>query len=377
MNDSGSEKPGGPENRTLEQLRQEISRTDREILTFLNRRAELCLAVGRIKAATDDAIFKPFREKEVLQQLVGSNPGALPEDHLRAIYREILSSSRKLQRPDKVVYLGPEGTFSYFAGVELLGGSTDFEPRGSLADVFAAVAAREAALGVVPLENSLHGSVGQNLDFFLRYPVFIQAEIYCRVSHCLLSAGDGLEAVQTVYSHPRALEQCAAWLDAHLPRAECVPVSSTAAAARRAAGRREYAAIGHSRLADMFSLKILAARIEDMPDNWTRFVTIGPDMPAVSGRDKTSLLFTLPDRSGALSDVLSVLARGNINMKKLESRPLKTDQWQYLFFADVECDLNDDEYSGLMRELSGKCHSLKILGSYPAGRNVDEGCARP
>lgn len=373
MNDSGSQKPHQAADGNLAQLRQDISRTDQEILALLNRRAELCVAVGRVKSVTDDAIFKPFREKEVLRQLVGSNAGILPEDHLRAIYREILSSSRKLQRPETVVYLGPEGTFSYFAGVELLGGSTDFEPRGSLQEVFSAVAGKRAALGIVPLENSLLGSVGQNLDFFLRHPVFIQAERYCRISHYLLGAGDGLSGIRTVYSHPRALEQCAGWLDAHLPEAECVPVSSTAAAARKAAGQPSLAAIGHSRLADMFALNVLAAEIEDMPDNWTRFVVIGPETPMVSGRDKTSLLFTLPDRSGALAAVLSVLARSSINMKKLESRPLKADQWQYLFFADVECDLSDDEYADLLRELAASCHTLKILGSYPAGRYLNEG----
>ena len=303
----------------------------------------LCVAVGRVKSATDQTIFKPFREKEVLKQLIGNNTGVLPEDHLRAIYREILSSSRKLQRPEKVVYLGPEGTFSHFAGVELLGSSTDFQPCGSLAEVFAAVAARRASLGIVPLENSLYGSVGQNLDFFLKYQVFIQAEIYCRISHYLMGPGGGLDAIKTVYSHPRALTD-----------------------------RKDQAAIGHGKLADMCSLNILAAGIEDTPDNWTRFIVIGQESPPGSGRDKTSLLFTLPHQSGALARVLAVLARSDINMKKLESRAMKADRWQYLFFADVECDLGDDEYSDLLRELADNCHTLKILGSYPAGRYMGE-----
>ncbi len=372
MNDDASDKPSGSVDEQLERLRRDINRTDQDILALLNRRAELCVAVGRVKAVTDDSIFKPFREKEVLQHLVGSNTGALPEDHLRAIYREILSSSRKLQRSQKVVYLGPEGTFSYFAGVELLGSSTAFEPCGSLAEVFAAVAGRRATLGIVPLENSLHGSVGQNLDFFLKHHVFIQAEIYCRISHHLMGAADGMAAIRTVYSHPRALEQCAGWLEAHLPEAECVPVASTAVAARRVDGRPTAAAVGNAKLAEMFSLKILAAGIEDMPDNWTRFIVIGPETPAGGARDKTSLLFTLPHRSGALAEVLSVLARSNINMKKLESRAMKADQWQYLFFADVECDLSDDEYAGLLKELADNCHTLKVLGSYPAGRYMDE-----
>ena len=371
MDESRAREPLEPVEGKLDRLRLEINRTDQEILALLNRRAELCVAVGRVKSATDQTIFKPFREKEVLQQLIGNNTGVLPEDHLRAIYREILSSSRKLQRPDKVVYLGPEGTFSYFAGVELLGSSTDFQPCGSLAEVFTAVAGRGASLGIVPLENSLYGSVGQNLDFFLRHPVFIQAEIYCRISHYLVGAGDGPEGITAVYSHTRAFEQCAGWLDAHLPEAERVPVSSTAAAVDRVAGRKDLAAIGHGKLADTRSLNILAAGIEDAPDNWTRFIVIGPEAPRGSGRDKTSLLFTLPHQSGALARVLALLARSDINMKKLESRAMKADQWQYLFFADVECDLGDDEYTDLLRDLADNCHTLKILGSYPAGRYVN------
>ncbi len=372
MNDSRSQDLSASIDGKLDQLRREINRTDQDILALLNRRAELCVAVGQVKSATDQTIFKPFREKEVLQQLIGNNTGVLPEDHLRAIYREILSSSRKLQRPQKIVYLGPEGTFSYFAGVELLGSSSDFQACGSLAEVFAAVAGKRASLGIVPLENALYGSVGQNLDFFLKHPVFIQAEIFCRISHYLMGAGDGLDGIRAVYSHARALEQCAGWLDARLPGAERVPVSSTAAAVGKVADRRDTAAIGHSKLADMSSLNVLAAGIEDTPDNWTRFIVIGPELPRGSGRDKTSMLFTLPHQSGALARVLAVLAGSDINMKKLESRAMKADQWQYLFFADVECDLGDDEYADLLRELAENCHTLKILGSYPAGRYMDD-----
>lgn len=372
MDEAPPHTTGTPADRDLTQLRREINRIDQEILALLNRRAELCVSVGRVKSATDQTIFKPFREKEVLQQLIGNNTGVLPEDHLRAIYREILSSSRKLQRPQKAVYLGPEGTFSYFAGVELLGGSTEFQSCGSLAEVFATVAAKRAALGIVPLESSLYGSVGQNLDLFLKYPVYIQAEIYCRLSHFLMGAGRGLDGIRTVYSHARALEQCAGWLDAHLPEAGRVPVSSTAAAVDKVIEDKTLAAIGHSKLGDMNELNILASGIDDIPDNWTRFIVIGPESPRGSGRDKTSLLFSLPHQSGALARVLTVLAGSDINMKKLESRAMKADQWQYLFFADVECDLGDDEYADLLRELADNCHTLKILGSYPAGRYMDE-----
>jgi len=364
--------PAGVNTDSLAELRREIDGTDREILALLNRRAGLCREVGRLKSGSAQGVFKPFREKEVLEQLTRDNPGLLPDDHLRAIYREILSSSRKLQQPQKAVYLGPEGTFSYFAGVEMLGGSTEFEPCRSLDEVFRTVAEKEAALGIVPLENSLQGSVGRNLDLFLTYPVYIQAEIYCRIGHHLMGSGRTLTDVTSVYSHPRALEQCTGWLDSHLPEAAVIPARSTAAAARAVIGRPEHAVVGHRKLAEMFSLNLFATHIEDMPDNWTRFVVVGPDLPAGGHRDKTSLLFTLPDRSGALVEILTVLARRQINMKKLESRPLKAEAWRYMFFADVECDLRDDEYAGMMRDLADNCHTLRILGSYPAGKYLDD-----
>ncbi|MDY6825417.1 MAG: prephenate dehydratase [Thermodesulfobacteriota bacterium] len=357
---------------SLADLRRDINKTDDRLLELLNRRARLCKAVGAVKSETEETVFKPFREKEVLSRLVKANPGILPEDHLRAIYREILSSSRKLQKPQQAVYLGPEGTFSFFAGMELLGSSTDFEPCRNLDEVFAAVAGGRASLGIVPLENSLQGSVGQNLDLFLKYDVYIQAEIYCRISHYLMGAGDGLSAVKTVCSHARALEQCMGWLDTHLPDVDLVPVRSTAAAADKAAERPEWAAIGHKNLANRFALNFFASHIEDTPDNWTRFIVIGNDPPTGGNRDKTSLLFTLSDRSGALVNVLQLLARSNINMRKLESRPLLSESMRYIFFADVECDLTDEEYDGLKAELVEHCHTLRILGSYPAGQYMDD-----
>ncbi len=357
--------------RKLTELRQEIDYTDKTIVDLLNKRAGLCQVVGELKSGSSQQVFKPFREKAVLERLIQENPGLLPEAHLRAIYREILSSSRRLQQPEKVVYLGPEGTFSYFAGVEMLGSSTCFEPCARLTDIFSAVAEKKAALGIVPLENSLQGSVGQNLDLFFHYPVYIQAEIYCRISHHLMGAGDDLGRVSTVYSHPRALEQCSGWLEARLPEAALVPLPSTAAAVRRIAGRPERAVIGHCKLAEMFDLNMMVADIEDMPDNWTRFAVIGPELATGGGRDKTSLLFTLPDRSGALVRILTVLAGRGINMKKLESRPMKQKNWEYLFFVDVECDLTDNEYTEMKKELADSCQTLRILGSYPAGRYMD------
>jgi chorismate mutase / prephenate dehydratase len=352
-------------------LRKSIDETDQQLLRYLNQRASLCIEVGKIKAEAKDAVFKPSREKELQQRLIRENPGPLPEDHLLTIYREILSSSRRLQRPQEIVYLGPEGTFSYLAGLEYLGRSADFRPCKDLTEVFHCVACKDAELGIIPLENSLQGSVGQSLDLFLKYTVYVQAEIFCKISHSLLSNETELSAVTTVYSHPQALQQCSGWLRAHLPHAGIVPMESTAAAAKRVTEVKSSAAVAHVKLSEMLGLNVLSRNIEDLPDNWTRFMIIGPSMPVGGNHDKTSLLFTLPDKSGALVSVLMLLAEKQINMKKLESRPLRSEKWQYVFFADVECDLTLEKHAKLRKDLADACHSLRILGSYPSGPYLD------
>lgn len=355
----------------LDGVREAIDTVDRDILALLNRRAGLSLEVGRLKAGSDEPVFKPFREKEVLEALSRENPGPLPDEHLRAIYREIMSSSRRLQRTQKVAYLGPEGTFSYFAAVSYLGKSADFEARRTIDEVFEAVSLRDAELGVIPLENSLQGTVGQSLDLFLRHEVFIQAELYCKISHALLSKGEDMSRIEEVYSHPQPLAQCGGWLKAHLPMARIVPTDSTAAAARRVIYNPKAAAIGHVKLSEMLGLNVLASRIEDLPDNWTRFLVIGPAETKAGNRDKTSILFNLPDKPGALSAVLGRLAGEGINLTKLESRPLRGEKWKYVFFADLQCDLGREEFARMLSELRAELHSLRILGSYPAGPYLD------
>ncbi len=362
--------PGSLEEALLE-IRHGIDAVDDEIVALLNKRAALSLEVGRRKDGRASAIFKPFREQEVLARLTAANPGPLPNNHLIAVYREILSSSRRLQRPERVAYLGPEGTFSHFAAMAALGHSPDFLPQTTIGDVFAAVAGKQADLGVVPLENSLQGTIGQSLDNFQRYNVFIQAEITCRVSHALLSTATSLDAVEIVYSHPQPLAQCAGWLKTHLPRAKVIPTDSTAAAAARLAGEPNAAAIGHLRLAAMHGLNVLASPIEDLPDNWTRFFIIGPEDTKQQTRDKTSLLFTVPNKPGSLHQVLAHLAGEGINLTKLESRPIRGEKWQYFFFADLQCDLTREEYKKLLATLTENTHSLRILGCYPAGPQVD------
>jgi chorismate mutase/prephenate dehydratase len=368
---------GNEIDKRLGELRDEIDALDGKLLALLNARAACSIEVGRIKAGASDQVFKPSREKALLEKLIIENEGPLPEKHLRAIYREILSSSRRLQRPQRVAYLGPEGTFSYFAGVEFLGHNADFVSKPGLEDVFRAVTDGDCELGIIPLENSLHGTVGQSLDMFLSYPAFIQSELFCKINQSVLGRAESLTEVKTVYSHPQPLAQCSRWISTHMPEARIIPTESTAAAADRAAREPGAVAIGHKGLAKLFSLEILASGIEDLADNWTRFVVVGQATGKGEDNDKTSLLFTLPDTPGSLVTVLETLSQRGINMKKLESRPIRGEKWKYVFFVDVECDLENREYADVLETLKRQCHTLRLLGSYPAGPHLEVSEAEP
>ena len=353
----------------LSDLREAISAVDERILELLNKRASISLAVGKAKRDVKaDDIFRPGREAALLRDLLAANPGPLPEEHLRAIYREIISSSRQLQRPQRVAFLGPEGTFSHIAGLELLGSLASFHPQRNMAEVFRAVEEGDCDIGVVPLENSLQGSVGQSFDLFSRHSLHIRAETFLRIRHSLLSSERDLTSVHTVYSHPQPLAQCGGWLGSHLPRARVVPMESTAAAAHHIVGEPGAAAIAHAALADTLGLHVLAQGIEDLPGNWTRFVVVGRTPADRPGTDKTSILFTVSDTPGSLAAVLQRFSSAGVNMRKLESRPLPGNSWKYIFFADLECDLFEERYAPVLKELEQHCHSIRVLGSYPSGK---------
>ena len=367
----------------LHALRDAIDAADRELLRLLAQRAGISLEIGRVKAQMSatgrpDNIFNPLREQQVLDNLASWNTGVLPRRHIEHIWREIFSSSRALQRPVRVAYLGPEGTFSHQAALEYLGASSDFTPQTNLADVFRAVYEYRCDMGIAPLENSLHGSIGQVLDLFLEYSLEIQAELYYRINHSLLSRERALADVHVIYSHSQPLGQCGAWLRANLPQARLVPLESTAAAARRAAEEPGGAAIAHRSLAAPLHLRLLAAQIQDAPNNWTRFAVIRQRPESSTAEEAwpqegtiSSLLFTVPDKAGALAAVLNVLAQAGLNMRKLESRPLRTEDWKYAFFADLECNLKSPQLMPVLAQLGGLCAHCRILGVYPAGPRLD------
>ncbi|WP_319471856.1 prephenate dehydratase [uncultured Pseudodesulfovibrio sp.] len=349
----------------LADLRVKIDSLDKQIVDLLNKRAQVSLGVGRYKAAHNEPIYKPFREQEVLNKIADSSPGPLPDTHLRTIYREIMSSSRHLQRPERVVYLGPEGTFSYFAAIEHMGSAAALTPKNNFEEIFRAVAEEGAELGVIPLENSIEGTVGQVVDLFMKYKVYIQAEVFSRISHSLMSNAENLEDVEVIYSHPQPLGQCRDWLRNNMRDVPTIPMESSAEAAALVAGKKAAAVVGHVKLADMHGMNVLAQNIEDMPDNWTRFLIIGAAPSTEDRRDKTTILFTLPDKPGALARVLSTIALQSINMTKLESRPFKGEKWKYVFFTDLECDLTNERHEEVLEDLRQQCHTLRVLGTYP------------
>ena len=363
--------------RPLPVLRQAIDEVDGELLRLFNQRAQLSLEVGRLKASTTSQgkpmpIFDPRRESALLTRLAERNEGPLDTEHIMRLWREILSVSRALQRPYSAAYLGPEGTFSYFAGIEYLGSATRFQPCGNFTEIFQRVTSGQCDCGIVPLENSIQGTVGQSFDLFARTDVIILGEFFARISHSLLSHARSLLEIKKVYSHPQPLGQCGTWLRTHLPQAGLVAVESTAEAARLAAEDPQTAAVGHYRLGELMQLETLASGIEDNPSNWTRFVLIGaPDHAPLSkggeGPHRSSLLFTLRDKPGALAAVLEALAERGVNMRKLESRPLAGECWKYVFFADVECDMEESAFAPLIERLGELCTSFRILGSYPEG----------
>lgn len=359
-----------PQDDPLAGLRARIDETDSRLLELLNHRARLSLEVGRLKARTGMPVYRPKREEALLQALAKANEGPLRDGHLMAIYREILSASRDLQRTLHVAYLGPEGTFSGVACLEYFGRSIAAEAMPGLAEVFQAVSRRDCEFGIVPLENSRYGTVVDTLDLFAEHDVHIVGEWVSRIRLSLLSKERSLSDVGTVYSHSQPLGQCASWLRAHAPSARQVSVESTAAAARKASLEKGAAAVAHAALAGRFDLAVLAGNIEDCADNKTRFFIIGPGPYKNEGEeaDKSSIVFALADKPGSLAAVLGILASAGLNLSKLESRPLRGEQWKYLFFADLDSDIT--AAPELLDSLREHCLRLRVLGAYAAATDA-------
>ena len=357
-----------PNPQSLTDLRRAIDAVDDQVLALLNRRAGLAADVGRLKSETaPEALFHaPKREREILARLEAENAGPFPRAAIRTIFQEIMSACLSLEKPLRVAFLGPEGTFTHLAARQQFGGSSQALPQGTIQAVFQAVERDRADYGVVPVENATEGAVDTTLDAFLDSPLRICAEILLPVDQALLLRPDlDFGGVRRVYSHPQALGQCRRWLEAHLPQADRIEAPSTSEAARLAREDAEGAAVASELAAELFGLKVAETKIQDLAANATRFLVLGPKAAEPTGRDRTTLLAMAQDGPGALLRLLEPLARRGLNLSRIQSRPTRRKLWEYAFFLDVEGHASDSLLAEALVELQSACASLKVLGSYP------------
>ena len=352
----------------LNTLREAIDGLDDQIMELLNRRALLVQKVGKIKTEGRQDLYVPSREREIFERLERTNPGPFPTESVFRVFREIISASLALEHPMRIVYLGPQATFTHGAALNLFGHSANLNPEKSVRTVFEEVERGRAQYGVVPVENSNEGAVTHTLDMFTESNLKIIAESYLDVSHDLLSKSGKLAEVQRIYSHPQALEQCRRWLENNCPKAQLVEVSSTARAAQMVTEETHAAAIASGAAAELYQLKVIAAKIEDNANNRTRFLVIGKKTPKPTGKDKTSIMFRFKDEPGILGRMLEPFGKRNLNLAKIESRPVKRRAWEYVFFLDIEGHLQDEAMAAAIEELREFCKMVKLLGSYPRSR---------
>jgi len=349
----------------ISELRKRIDAIDAKLVEMINERAECALEIGKIKKKGDRSIFAPEREKQVMAGVLKNNRGPLSDATVSAIFREIISACRALEKPITVAYLGPAGSYSHIASILKFGESTEFLPVNTIPDVFSAVEHNEANYGVVPVENSTEGVVSHTLDMFLLSDLRICAEIYAPISHNLLSAGTDISQIRRVYSIAQAIAQCRNWLATHLPGVEILEVSSTAKAAVMCEGYPTSAAVASSLAAKEYGLNILAEGIEDNPHNKTRFLVVGYSKPEPSGKDKTSIVFSVPHKAGSLYHALKVFDEAKINLTMIESRPTKQMPWEYIFFIDFQGHERDDIVQQALARLGETALFVRVLGSYP------------
>jgi chorismate mutase / prephenate dehydratase len=353
----------------LDDLREEMREKDREIIRLLNERSQISVRIGQVKGQTGLEVYNPGQEARVFNYLQELNCGPLSPRQVTAIFREIISASRDLQKPMNIAFLGPEASFSHLAARLHFGTSSRFWPQAGISRVFDEVEKGAVEWGVVPVENSLEGSVNVTLDRLVLTGLKIQAEMYLRISQCLISSAKSMKGIKNIYSHPQALAQCQAWLRAKLPNAVLGEMESTTAAVQMVRGKKTAAAIGSALAASTYGLNTLASGIEDNPSNMTRFLVIGRGEGLPTGDDKTSIIFATPDIPGALHSALSSFAKRKINLAKIESHPVKERLWEYLFFVDMIGHMHDKAVKNCLAELKDKTIYLKILGSYPKAKD--------
>ena len=356
---------------SLKKLRRDIDRIDRNILSLLNQRAALTIQIGKLKERRGDHVFDPNREKEIYEKVGHLNRGPLSKETVQAIYREIISGARALEKKLEVVYQGPPSSYAHLAAQKIFGSQVAYRHVMTIGDVFTEVEQERADYGIVPIENSIEGIVGYTLDRFIDTDLVIFSEALLKIDHCLVSRAKNLKSVKRIYYHPQALAQCRSWLEEnldHLHPQNYVEVLSTSMAASMAARHKESVAIAHEDAARQYGLQVLARSIGESHKNVTRFLLLNKEGTRRTGRDKTSLMFSIKDRVGALHDMLVPFKRNRISLTKIESRPSRKKPWEYYFFVDLKGHQEDKKVKRAIRTLEKHCMFLKILGSYPSSR---------
>ena len=349
---------------TIPEHRKAIDKLDAHIVKLLNERTKHVLAIGEIKLKAGEEIYAPHRERAVLQRIFRKNQGPMTNDSLRAIYREIMSSALSLEKSMTVAYLGPEATFTHQAAIRRFGSSLRYSSQKTIPDVFSEVSKYRADYGVVPIENSTEGVVTHTLDMFVDSDLKVVSQIVLRIQHCLIS-NSPRSKIKKLYSHPQSLGQCRGWVQAHLPRVEIIETSSNARSAEFAAKEKHSAAIAGVLAAEKYGVRILEQDIQDNAANATRFLVLGRQCSPPTGNDRTSVMFSIADRVGALYQSLAPFRRYRINMTKIESRPSKRKAWEYFFFVDCDGHMNDRKVAKALGMLAEHCSYVKVLGSYP------------
>ena len=350
----------------LMKLRKKIDSLDKKIIQLLNMRANITLDIAQIKRRQGKSIYSPEREREVLRKTAAASQGPLTATALEAIYREIMSASLAIDKVLRIAYLGPQATFTHLAALKRFGSQVEYIACNSIPEVFLEVERDNADYGVVPIENSTEGAVTHTLDMFADSDLQICSQVVLDISHNLL-ANCAKNKIRRIYSNPQVFGQCNIWLQKNLPAAQILEVSSTTRAAQIAAKEKNSACIASLLAAKLYKLNVIARDIEDSPHNITRFLVIGKSEAQETKNDKTSILFSIKDRVGALYDMLMPFKKYKINLTKIESRPSKKKAWDYYFFLDLEGHRDNPKVKKALLELENKCTFLKILGSYPIG----------
>jgi chorismate mutase/prephenate dehydratase len=351
----------------LKPLRDQIDAIDAQILQLLSQRGKVAQEVGHVKAETLAPVFRPEREAQVLRGVAERNPGPLNGKDVQTIFREIMSSCRALEKRVTVAYLGPTGTFSEQAVFQQFGSAVEGLPCISIDEVFRATEAGTAEYGVVPVENSSEGAINRTLDLLLATTTVISGEVAIPVHHSLMTKTGSMDGVTVVCAHSQALAQCQVWLNLHHPNIERRAVASNAEAAVLASQDPAIAAIASEMAGEQDQLGVVQAHIQDDPHNRTRFVVIGRQATGRSGQDRTSIVLAVPNKAGAVYNLLAPLAKHGVSMTRFESRPARTGSWEYYFYVDVEGHLEDASVAAALEELKTNAAFFKVLGAYPVG----------